>query len=261
MPKNPTRPDWRLPRGVTRGLWEHVHAEDVVGAYDEKFSREAPRELDEVVLEQYLSPPGTVLDLGCGTGRLTIPLARRGFHCIAIDLSQPALAELGRQADDEGLKIDRLVANLVDLDALPDRVADACISMYSTLGMIRGRDNRRRALDHVRRLLKPGGTFVVHVHNRWYNLFQPQSRVWFLRNAFESLVRRDVEAGDKFFDYQGVPNFFLHVYTRGELKRELHAAGFRIEQLIPLSVKRTTPLQMPSLCGSLRAGGWIAICR
>jgi SAM-dependent methyltransferase len=261
VPKNPARPDWRLPRGVTRGLWEHVHAEEVVGAYDERFSREAPRELDEIVLEHYLTPPGTVIDLGCGTGRMTIPLARRGFHCIAIDLSQPALAELGRQANDADLPIDRLVANLVELDALRGRSADACISMYSTLGMIRGRDNRRQALRHVRRLLKPGGTFVVHVHNRWYNLFQPQSRVWFLRNTLESLLRRDVEAGDKFYDHQGVPNFFLHVYTRGELKRELRAAGFRIERLVSLSVERTNPLRMPWLFGGLRAGGWIAICR
>ena len=35
---------------------------------------------------------------------------------------------------------------------------------------------------------------------------------------------QDVEAGDKFFDYQGVPNMFLHVFTRSELLGDLSRA-------------------------------------
>ena len=104
-----------------------------------------------------------------------------GFHCVAVDLSRPVLRREAA-AEAENLLVDRLLANLVELDCLRDQSADQCISMYSTLGMIRGRENRRQFLRHVRRILKPGGTFVVHVHNRWYNLFQPQSRWWFLTN-------------------------------------------------------------------------------
>ena len=41
-----------------------------------------------------------------------------------------------------------------------------------------------------------------------------------------SIVGRDVEAGDKFFAYQGVPNMFLHVFTRSELLGDLRARAF-----------------------------------
>jgi SAM-dependent methyltransferase len=256
-----SRPDWRLPRGVTRGLWEHAQAEHVIGAHVERFSQGGARELDELLLNDLLQPPGLVVDLGCGDGRLAMPLARRGFHCIAVDLSRPALASLRRQAEAESLPIEPLAANLVELDCLVDRSADHCISMYSTLGMIRGRDNRLQFLRHARRILKPGGMLVVHVHNRWYNLFQPQSRLWFIANLFESAWRRDVEAGDKFFAYQGVPNFFLHVFTRREFLGDLRSAGFRVERLIPLSIERRDTLRRPWLFGRFRAGGWIAVCR
>jgi SAM-dependent methyltransferase len=242
-------------------LWEYAQAERAAGAHDERFSHDRASELDEMVLNEHLEPPGLLVDLGCGMGRLTIPLARRGFHCIAVDLSRPALVSVGRLAEAEGLPIDRLLANLVELDCLADRSADHCIAMYSTLGMIRGRENRLQFLRHARRILKPGGSFVVHVHNRWYNLFQPQSRGWLVANLLRSPWRRDVEAGDKFFDYHGVPNMFLHVFTRSELLSDLRHAGFRVEHLIPLSIERRGTLRWPWLFGRLRAGGWIAICR
>ncbi len=261
MPDSTPLPDWRLPRGVTRGTWEHAQAEDVSRAYDERFSHGAGRELDEVMLEQLLSPPGLVVDLGCGAGRLALPLARRGLRCVGVDLSRAGLAELSQQAAVQALPIHVLLANLVELDAIRDHAADYCISMYSTLGMIRGRANRRQFLEHVRRILKPGGRFVVHVHNRWSNLYQPQSRGWLFANWAQSLLRRDVEAGDKFYDYHDVPNFFLHIFTRREFVGELRKAGFTVEQLLPLSIERQGLLKWPWLLESVRAGGWIAVCR
>jgi SAM-dependent methyltransferase len=249
-----------LPRGVTRALWEYAHSDGVVGAFDERFSRDAAAELDETILSEAIAPPGVLVDLGCGTGRLTIPLARRGFHCVAVDLSPVALAAVERQAAAAGVSIGRVLANLVDLGCLADGSADYCLMMYSTLGMIRERENRRRALAHVRRILRPGGTFILHVHNRWHNLLVPQGRGWVVANLFAALGGR-AEPGDKIFDYHGVPNMFLHVFTRRELASDLAAAGFRIERLIPLAVERRRPLRYPWLLSRLRASGWIAICR
>jgi SAM-dependent methyltransferase len=126
--------------------------------------------------------------------------------------------------------------------------------------MIRGRENRLRALAHVRRILKPGGTFILHVHNRWYNLFDPQGRVWVLKNTLRAVLRRDVEAGDKIYDYRGIPNMFLHVFTRSELLADLRAAGFRIKEVTALDTERRHALSRPWLLGRLRANGWIVAC-
>ncbi|HVU89576.1 MAG TPA: class I SAM-dependent methyltransferase [Pirellulales bacterium] len=261
MAESSSRPDWRLPRGVTRALAEHAQLSDVALAYDERFSVGDGGELDEKILNKYVQPPGLVVDLGSGAGRLAVPLARRGLRVVAVDLSRPALKALRARSDLDGLSIECLVANLVELDALRDGTADYCISMFSTLGMIRGHENRRQFLRHVRRILRPGGRFVLHVHNRWYHLWQQQSRGWFLRNLFQSLTRRDVEAGDKYFTYHGVPNMFVHAFTRRELLSDLRSASLRVETLIPLSIERRHPLKMPWLLGSIRAGGWIAVCK
>jgi SAM-dependent methyltransferase len=132
--------------------------------------------------------------------------------------------------------------------------------MFSTLGMVRGRQNRLQVLRHTHRLLKPGGKFVLHVHNRWYNLFDPQGRGWLLQNLFGAVMRRNQEPGDKFFDYRGIPNMFLHVFTRRELKADLTAAGFRIVEFIALDTRRRHALRHSWLLGRLRANGWIVVC-
>ncbi|HQU46421.1 MAG TPA: hypothetical protein PK867_26680, partial [Pirellulales bacterium] len=85
-------------------------------------------------------------------------------------------------------------------------------------------------------------------------------RAWLARNLFGSLVRRDQEPGDKFFDYRGIPNMFLHVFTRRELKADLLAAGFRIVEFIALDTQRRHALRRPWLFGRLRANGWIVVC-
>jgi SAM-dependent methyltransferase len=257
---SPHLPHWQLPQGVTRSLWEYAHAEHIAYDYDEYFAFNSLFDFDEAVLARHFTRPGRLVDLGCGTGRLLVPFARRGFPGLAVDLSMHMLSVVGEKAAAESLPIDRLLANMTELDCLADGSADYCICMFSTLGMIRGRDNRARALAHTRRILKPGGKFILHVHNRWNNLFVPQARWWVVTNLVQSLFRGDVEPGDKFFDYRGIPKMFLHVFTRGELTAALQQAGFRIVEFIPLNTTRRHALKYPWFLGRLRANGWIVVC-
>ncbi|MGE3406736.1 MAG: class I SAM-dependent methyltransferase [Pirellulales bacterium] len=253
-------PDWRLPPGVGRSLWEYAQTGHIADDYDEYFSHNSLFTFDEAVLRKHFTRPGTIVDLGAGTGRLLVPFARDGFDGLAVDLSLPMLRVVRQKAAREQLPIDMLLANMAELDCLRDGVADYCISMFSTLGMVRGRDNRRRVLAHARRILKPGGLLVVHVHNRWYNLFVPGGAAWLARNGLAALFRRDIEPGDKIYDYRGIPGMYLHLFTRGELARELRKAGFRIREFLPLDTERRHALPHPWLLGRLRANGWIVVC-
>jgi SAM-dependent methyltransferase len=245
---------------VTRSLWEYVQAPHIADDYDAYFQGNSLFDFDEAVLRRHFTRPGLLVDLGCGTGRLLVPFARRGFRGLAVDLSPHMLAIVGRKAADERLPIDRLLANMTELDCLRDAVADYCICMFSTLGMVRGRDNRLRVLSHARRIVKPGGKFILHVHNRWYNLLNPQGRRWLLVNFLNWLAGRPTEPGDKFFDYRGIPQMFLHIFTRRELKRDLLAAGFSIREFISLDTARRHALRHPWFFGRLRANGWIVVC-
>jgi len=255
------RPEWQLPAGVPRSVWQYSRKEAIAEQYDEYFALNRLFEFDEQVLARYFTRPGLVVDLGCGTGRALVGLARRGFRGLGIDLSLPMLRIVAEKARQENLPISALQANLVELSCLRSRSADYAVCLFSTLGMVRGRENRHRVLLHARRILKPDGLFVMHAHNFWYNLFDPAGRRWLLGHLPTVCCRRGLERGDKFFHYRGIPQMFLHTFTRRELIRALVRAGFRVEQLIPLAVTRQRPLRCPRLLGRFRANGWIVVCR
>ena len=76
-------------------MWEYVQTEQIAGAYDDYFALNRLFQFDEQVLARLFTTPGLVVDLGCGTGRTLIPLARRGFRGVGVDLSRHMLRIVG----------------------------------------------------------------------------------------------------------------------------------------------------------------------
>jgi len=242
-------------------LWEYSLSPEIAWDYDDYFAVNSLFEFDEELIQAEFSPPGLVADLGCGTGRALHPLLKNGHRGLAIDLSEEMLHVVGEKAALDHLAVDRLKANLVELDCLRDNVADYCICMFSTLGMICGKQNRALALQHTRRILKPGGKFILHVHNLWSNVSDPLGRRWLAHHALRVVRGQDKELGDKFFDYRGVPNMFLHVFRRRELAKDLLNAGFAVQRWTPLNTRRRHKLRHPWFFETFRANGWIIVCQ
>ncbi len=259
------RSHWQLPDGVPRGIWDYVHNPSIADDYDEYFADCWLFDLDEPLilnlLQQHPAGRGAlVADLGCGTGRALVGLARAGFRGLAVDLSRRMLEIVREKAALDQLDIECLQANLVHLDGIADASVDHCLSLFSTLGMIRGRAHRRQALAHVRRILKPGGWFLLHVHNYWFNLYDPGGPRWLAANAWRTLWKRDCELGDKFYPYRGISNMFLHVFRRREIEAELRWAGLKVRRAWCLDPRRRSFLRFPRLGGNWRTSGWLLAC-
>src|SRR4051812_28941152 len=91
-------PDWQLPAGVNRGLWDYLHDRGVARNYDAGLAGSAMFAADERFAERHCPRPGRLLDLGCGTGRLLVAFARRGYRVLGVDLSADMLAVAGEKA-------------------------------------------------------------------------------------------------------------------------------------------------------------------
>jgi SAM-dependent methyltransferase len=258
---DPRLAEWQLPEGVPRGTWQYAQSRHIADEYDEYFATNQLFEFDEQVLSRHFDRPGLVVDFGAGTGRTLIPLVRRGFRALAVDLSPHMLRIIGEKSALESIPIWRVQANLVQLGCLGDAVADYAVCLFSTLGMIRGRDRRRDVLAHAFRILKPGGLFVVHVHNFWFELFCSAGRRWLAGHLWSTLVHRDLERGDKFFDFHDIPKMYLHTFSEREILGAVREVGFRVAERIRLNVTRQRPVQCGWFLGSLRANGWIVVCR
>jgi SAM-dependent methyltransferase len=249
--------DWQLPPGVPRGLWDYLHDPEVARRYDDNLAGCPLLAVDLSFAQRHFDRPGRLIDLGCGTGRLLIPFARRGYWVLGVDLSDEMLRVAGAKAAAAGVEVHRLRANLVELDGLADRSFDYAACLFSTLGMVAGADHRRRALGHVFRLLRPGGKFVLHVHNRWFLFWDRQARSWLLKDGLRSLFGGSA-GGDKVMPvHQGLAGLMLHLFTRREAVRLLKGAGFRILEVCPLSLRPDGRLPWPRWFGWLRAYGYL----
>jgi ubiquinone/menaquinone biosynthesis C-methylase UbiE len=107
---------------------------------------------------------GQVLELGCGTGRVSLPLIRAGVNLVGIDRSAPMLERLGarlkRQAREKGV---RPLFVRGDIRALPfdARSFSMVLAPYGVLQSLLADRDLDATLDSVARVLTPGATFGI----------------------------------------------------------------------------------------------------
>ena len=119
---------------------------------------------------------GPVLELGVGTGRIAVPVARAGVRVVGVDSSEGMLAVAREQAELAGVELDLRLGDLRD-PPVEEEFALVVIP-FRTLLHMKTDDDRRAALAAVRARLPEGGRFVFDVftpgaddiaetHGRW----------------------------------------------------------------------------------------------
>ena len=98
-----------------------------------------------------------ILDIGAGTGRVALDLARRGHEVVALDRSAELLDALRDRA--AGLAITTVAADARDFAI--DRRFPIVVVPMQTLQLLDGPDGRARCLACVREHLAPGGLLAV----------------------------------------------------------------------------------------------------
>jgi SAM-dependent methyltransferase len=102
---------------------------------------------------------GTVLDLGCGTGRVALHLARRGHSVVGLDVAPELIEALRARVGD--LPLAAVVADARDFE-LEQQVALALAPMQ-TLQLLDGEADRLACLHRVAAQLPPGGRFAAAI--------------------------------------------------------------------------------------------------
>lgn len=247
-----TIPDWQLPPGVDRGLWDYLHAEDMIRDYDAQVLASPLAMADLAFCERHFPQPGRLLDLGCGTGRLCRHFAARGYDCLGVDLSSAMLETAGQNTPVSlAERMHWLLANIAEPLPLADQSFDYIACLYSTLGMIRGPEHRAAVLSNIGRLLRPEGCAVVHVHHRYYRGlgYRQILRQWWLTQLGQS------QAGDITMPqaYAGAP-LTIHHFTRSELRQLVHDQGLSITEWFALD-------EQGQSAHGLRIYGWLIALR
>ena len=140
--------------------------ENLAGCYDQ-FTRDVDYVRWADYLERHFArsalPIHTVLDLACGTGSLTLELARRGYEMIGVDQSEEMLAQAAekcRQASEIPPLFLHQSMDKLDLYG----TIDACVCCLDSVNYVTSPQKLERAFQRVHTFLMPGGLFVFDVN-------------------------------------------------------------------------------------------------
>ena len=122
-----------------------------------------PGQVDAIVERLALEPGARVLDVACGHGRHTLPLARRGLRMTGIDISKPSLEYARRAAADAGVEIEYAHGDMRELPWTGE--FDAAINVYTAFGYFAEESEDERAVHSIARALRPGGSFFIDTFN------------------------------------------------------------------------------------------------
>ena len=218
----------------TRHWFRDWFGEEYLELYPHRDEEEAERAVR--LYREAVEPSGPVLDLACGAGRHLRELARSGVPAVGLDLSRALLAE-ARAADPEA----RLVRG--DMRRLPfaDGAFGGLTSFFTSFGYFAARADDRQVAREIRRVLRPGGSFMLDFFNadRVREELVPRDvrefagrRVTQTRRIVDDTVVKRIRIEELEPDGEDAgPRYFherVRLYTDEELTGLLEAAGLRV---------------------------------
>jgi SAM-dependent methyltransferase len=146
-----------VPGQQLKGYGAETYGEQIADVYDDLYTGGAFDPAPAVAFLTALAGRGSALELGIGTGRVALPLSKRGVAVRGIDASPAMVARLRKKAGGQAIRV--AIGDFKDVD-VPGRY-DLVFVVFNTLFGLVTQEAQVECFQNVSRKLKPGGAFVI----------------------------------------------------------------------------------------------------
>ena len=174
----------------------------------------------ERLLQKNQCPGKQILDIGCGTGNITIPLAKKGYCMTGMDLSNQMLEEAEKKSEQADLDILWKKQDITEELQVDGKMFDAVISTFDVFSHLTDPEDLQFLMQNIKNVLKDEGvlifdiqtpyklreylgnnTFTMHsddVDYVWENEFDEDTEICYMTQSFfirqeNGLYRKTVE--------------------------------------------------------------------
>jgi len=185
------------------------------------------------------------LELACGTGRITLPLAKQGIDIVGIDISNGMISEAKEKAQKQNLDIELIIGDVRDFNL--DRKFSLIIFPFNSICHLHDFDSIISCFENVKKHLETGGRFIIDVFKPNFNFLlrdsNKKSEVSTYKNPYgEDQVTlmesnnydqiKQVNYINWFYNINGKEskeNLNMRMFFPQELENYLRFNGFEIE--------------------------------
>jgi ubiquinone/menaquinone biosynthesis C-methylase UbiE len=234
---------------------EFFEKQDVADHYAQAVSRVGLWISEEKIFTRVFAPDHSILEIGCGAGRIAIGLWELKYrNIIGIDYSKSMVKHAKRINKILEYGVHFRKGNAMDLKFDND-LFEGVIFGFNGLMQIPGRESRKKVMSEVYRVLKKGHYFVFTTHDREnskHKNFWEKERILWKHGQQNPLID---DFGDR---YENSPHgkMFMHVPTPNEIRADLKEAGFSVEADVLRSVIANEPESVREFSDECRF--WVA---
>lgn len=230
---------------------KYFDAEGVVEHYAEAAARLGLWRSEEKIFTRVFAPQDSMLELGCGAGRIAIGLHELGYqNILATDYSRAMVAAARGLATRLEYRIPFRVCDATRLD-FEANIFEGVIFGFNGLMQIPGAENRLQALREIFRVLKPAACLVFTSHDR----DRSAHRDFWLRESQRWAQGEQKSELDDFGDRSEATHHgahFMHVPTQAELEAALAEVGFQLEASVMRSDLGAEPAEVEAFSDDCR---------
>lgn len=205
--------------------------------------------LINIFSEYNIQPGGTILDLACGIGRHSIPLAKKGYKVVGIDISPTYIARAKEYAKENDVSKDTefTLGDMRHVEGVLNHYKDkfdAVVNLFTSMGYW-DEETDRKIFYQVLKLTKRNGIFVIHTANRDYLVRHFQAKDVNITNSSRVIFadrRLDLETSrmfnvwkyynqrDEDLKHLSTIEIDHRIYSLHELKKQLEDSGWNYQK-------------------------------
>ena len=145
--------------------------------FDSQRWAEAPGIAESVIKIAGLTKGSSVLDAGCGPGRISVELAAKGLDVTGVDIIQSELDAAKDSADAEGVKLDLINCDLRSFKS--QKKFDCAINLYTSFGYCDTIEEDFQILKNIADSLRDNGFFILECTSRETAILYFTDGEWF----------------------------------------------------------------------------------
>lgn len=183
---------------------------------------------------------GILLDLGCGTGSMSVQMANKGFDVIGVDSSVGMLNVARQKAYESGAEILLLNQNMQEIDLYG--TVDCAVCVLDGINHLDGESDVKRTFEKVSLFMNKGGAFAFDVNTIYKHkniladsvfVYEPDDLFCVWQNNYNP-ADNSVDISLDFFEeedgvyYRSCESFTEQAYELDSIKLWLEEAGFEV---------------------------------